>query len=187
MTHVLNVKDQIPENIPEQMFGQLFGILSLGSEICTSFKVLVNPVFPANLRIFYDNLKIPWVVYVPQMGYSLQRWPSHYLCISVKTMHWMKLAEKHHFPIDAAIYSINVRWLGKEILLNEYWLDLINSIICKMGLLEMTERSSRIIFCSDITKFNELLTGPIPEYVCSGCKLNIVGATLTRTLSISNV
>ena len=56
-----------------------------------------------------------------------------------------------------------------------------------MGLLEMTERSSRIIFCSDITKFNELLTGPIPEYVCFGCKLNIVGATLTRTLSISNV
>lgn len=60
-----------------------------------------------------------------------------------------------------------------------------------MRLLEMTDRSNHIL-CSDITKFSELLTGPIPEYIYIiyiyiGYKLNIVGATLTLTVNISSL
>lgn len=41
-----------------------------------------------------------------------------------------------------------------------------------MGLPEMAESSISVIFCSDITKFNELLTGPIAENMSYYSDLN---------------
>ena len=64
-----------------------------------------------------------------------------------------------------------------KILLNESRLDLISSIICKMGLPEMVESSISMILCSDITEFNELLNGPVTENMTSRHTLDLVEAT----------
>lgn len=61
-------------------------------------------------------------------------------------------------------FSCTVAWKDK-ILLNESRLELISSIICKMGLLEMTESSIDIKLCSELQKWDGMHTESVPECV----------------------
>ena len=53
----------------------------------------------------------------------------------------------------------------------------------------MSESSVSIILSFDITKFNELLTGPVLEYIhlISKHKIYIVEGTLTLTVEVSSL